>query len=324
MFRKFIHNRKGTAEVIGSVMFVVIIIFFFSSVYLWHDQATKQMNTLLSDKMNSPVEMQWVGNDLQVTNVGGTGTGISRLWITTPAQHIYADFEAIEGSKVWVDPGASLLIKLDGESIPPIDVSWETEGTSVKVNYAPNGDEMFRILTTNGNSATPGNAENGGGGGDISDVIGDFIPDYHSVRWAQVSSGHIVGSWTPGWIYPDSPEKYLVWKIDLKYVGVGSITIDENSMFFFNPFPGQNPGGKAPVTCYIASSTDDVNINTYVGREVTFGTGSKITLYFASSDGEPNTVGGLSNRRHGSKHDEFNNLWQSSEYLCPILPIICH
>ncbi len=55
--KRFIINRKGTAEVIGSVLFIIILIFAFSNIYLWHDNATKTMNTLLSDKLNSQIEV---------------------------------------------------------------------------------------------------------------------------------------------------------------------------------------------------------------------------------------------------------------------------
>ena len=46
MLKKLLNNKKGTAEVIGSVMFIVILLFFFTSVYLWHDAAVKDMNDL--------------------------------------------------------------------------------------------------------------------------------------------------------------------------------------------------------------------------------------------------------------------------------------
>ena len=44
--RIFIKNRKGTAEVIGTIMLIIILLFFFTNVYLWHDAATKDANQL--------------------------------------------------------------------------------------------------------------------------------------------------------------------------------------------------------------------------------------------------------------------------------------
>ena len=81
--KRFIMNRKGTAEVIGSVLFIIILIFAFSNIYLWHDNATKTMNTLLSDKLNSQIELHWLIDDageetstLIVTNTGGISTSL--------------------------------------------------------------------------------------------------------------------------------------------------------------------------------------------------------------------------------------------------------
>ena len=55
MFKRLLRNHKGTAEVIGSVLFIVILLFFFTNVYLWHDAATKEMNDMYVEKLNSPI-----------------------------------------------------------------------------------------------------------------------------------------------------------------------------------------------------------------------------------------------------------------------------
>ena len=57
--KRFMTNRKGTAEVIGTVLFIIILLFAFSNIYLWHDTQIKTMNTLLSDKLNSQIEVHW-------------------------------------------------------------------------------------------------------------------------------------------------------------------------------------------------------------------------------------------------------------------------
>jgi hypothetical protein len=163
MLKKFRYNRKGTAEVIGSVMFIVIIIFFFSNVYLWHDQGTKQMNTVLSEKISSQVEMRREVTPLDdtilhVTNVGGTGTSLSRLWInhpTTNGEPQLVNLEKIGGIDFWVDAGETVTINIVGGS--SLEAIWSgiTSYKSVNVNYAPSGDEVFLIVTTLGNAATP-------------------------------------------------------------------------------------------------------------------------------------------------------------------------
>ena len=74
MFKRLLRNRKGTAEVIGSVLFIVILLFFFTNVYLWHDAATKEMNDLYVEKLNSLIKVNVLSTSplvLEVTNTGG-------------------------------------------------------------------------------------------------------------------------------------------------------------------------------------------------------------------------------------------------------------
>lgn len=93
MLRNFVRNRKGTAEVIGSVMFIVILLFFFTNVYLWHDAAVKEMNDLQVRKMNAGMELTFVDGSASIT-AKGSDVMLSRIWIVTSSnQHLYADLE---------------------------------------------------------------------------------------------------------------------------------------------------------------------------------------------------------------------------------------
>jgi len=58
MLKKLLRNRTGTAEIVGTVLFLVILLFFFSNVFLWHDQITQQMDQVIADKMNSAVRIE--------------------------------------------------------------------------------------------------------------------------------------------------------------------------------------------------------------------------------------------------------------------------
>lgn len=89
--RKLIRNRKGTAEVIGTIMAVMILMYFFANVYMWHDAATKKMDDMYVQKMNSLVTVNLMpGNtELNVTNRGGEDTQLTMLFIdsgTGPSQ----------------------------------------------------------------------------------------------------------------------------------------------------------------------------------------------------------------------------------------------
>jgi hypothetical protein len=83
MFKRMLKNKKGTAEVVGSVMFIVILLFFFTNVYLWHDAATKEMNQLQVQKINSPIAITYDSNTrtISVTNNGGQDALVTGLWV---------------------------------------------------------------------------------------------------------------------------------------------------------------------------------------------------------------------------------------------------
>jgi len=53
-------NRSGTAEIVGTVLFLVILFFFFSNVFLWHNQISQEMDSLIADKMNSAVRIETI------------------------------------------------------------------------------------------------------------------------------------------------------------------------------------------------------------------------------------------------------------------------
>ena len=84
MIKRLLKNKKGTAEVIGSVLFIVILLFFFTNVYLWHDAATKEMNDMYVQKINSPITLSVIVIiliQLNVTNKGGVDAKLSILWV---------------------------------------------------------------------------------------------------------------------------------------------------------------------------------------------------------------------------------------------------
>jgi hypothetical protein len=173
MFKRFLKNRRGTAEIIGSALFIVIILFFFSNVYLWHDQATREMNNVLLERMNASVSMVVTDEGVNVTNNGGVTFALSRLWILddNTSQHYYADLENITdlennaSPRISVDAGQSVQINLNS-TVPTPDNGWRSPievtrndtlspPTVLTVQYAPpEHDIKLRILTELGNTAS--------------------------------------------------------------------------------------------------------------------------------------------------------------------------
>jgi hypothetical protein len=154
MLRKFLKNRRGTAEIIGSALFIVIILFFFSNVYLWHDQATSEMNNLLLERMNSSVSMMATGEGVNITNNGGVTFALSRLWIidSQDSQHYYADLENIPGHPIiWVDAGQTIQVSLSpmaDATSSPIPVTWNNTLNCPVVQYAPPEQPVNLVILT--------------------------------------------------------------------------------------------------------------------------------------------------------------------------------
>ena len=131
-----IKNRKGTAEVIGTMLFIIILLFFFTNVYLWHDTAVKDANQLYLAKINSTFKVaQIAGTDaINVTADGGSDITLSRVWIVDNNLnvHYYADLN------VPVAAGESFTIAFSsgGPNNNPLSTATPQDG-SIQVNYSP-------------------------------------------------------------------------------------------------------------------------------------------------------------------------------------------
>jgi hypothetical protein len=124
MFKSLINDKKGAAEVVGTVMFIVILMFFFTNVYLWHDAAVKEMNDLYAEKLNSQIRIiDYNSTGVWVENVGGVDATIECYWID---HEIYF-------------PNAEVVVRAGTDPVP------------IPVNGAPR--EVIKVVTTTGNIA---------------------------------------------------------------------------------------------------------------------------------------------------------------------------
>ena len=168
--KRLLMDRKGTAEIIGSVMFIVILLFFFTNVYLWHDAATKEMNDLQLQKMNSAVSIVYSDSGvtgtlgaLDVSDNGGLDIVLSRLWIieeSASGNHLYANLEPLN---VHIAAGDKIQILFDHEhtfttlnSDGSVYVDPPDQNRILKVYYVLPADQhsvRFVILNTLGLTA---------------------------------------------------------------------------------------------------------------------------------------------------------------------------
>jgi hypothetical protein len=136
--KRLIKNCKGTAEVIGTMLFIVILLFFFTNVYLWHDSATKEANQLYLEKINSTFKIEQTNGSIVVTADGGSSIDLSRLWIidNTLNEHYYANLENVQ-----VAAGESFNITFSSNEnnynpVSPIYVAFQ-DGSALISYYAP-------------------------------------------------------------------------------------------------------------------------------------------------------------------------------------------
>jgi len=169
----FLKNQDATAEIIGTVLAIIILIFFFGNVFLWSNEVNKISDQIKWDKQNSPIRIEAiyevdlpnVGNNkifshFEVTNQGGVDASLSRLWILNSSNtgdandHIFADLEPLN---VWVSAGNKKVIKLNTTTITHVDGSLAAtiRDSEIIIFYEPpQGFPItFKILTTTGNTA---------------------------------------------------------------------------------------------------------------------------------------------------------------------------
>ena len=233
--------------------------------------------------------------DSEIDNLGPIPAQIVRLWVT----------DLTSGTVGNVSTGFVL------QSDSSIIGSW-----TVGLPGTLSGETQFamRIITGRGNVVSPTSTEGSQGlagprgppgppgeSGNvtqitqtISQAMGDFVPDYHSFQWAQITQGsYRVGTWNYGWQIDASQVGYMAFKIDLIYYGNVSLTLSQNTNILISNFPGSDYASEPEYPMlYISYYDSGAGImRLYPGNEVAIhpsNGGTRVTLYFATSSLVPN------------------------------------
>jgi hypothetical protein len=149
MFKRLLRNRKGTAEVVGSVMFIIILLFFFTNVYLWHDATTKEMNQQQLERVNSGMTLTHNANGtLTLIDSGGLDIDLSRVWISEESMngnHMYADIENVRipaGNQIQISFASQTQKNSDGT------IQWNFANNLLTIYYDLPGNAV-RIMVMN-------------------------------------------------------------------------------------------------------------------------------------------------------------------------------
>jgi len=150
MCKNRLRNRRGTAEIVGTTLFLVILIFFFTNVFLWYDNASRQTQTVMADKINSRVSLETAegeGYPLKVRALGGKDIQLIRIWIEDVASmnHLFID---VTDHSVYINPGSEIYI------IFGTYTSFDALLHELIIDYTPIGEVRVKVLTDLGNIAS--------------------------------------------------------------------------------------------------------------------------------------------------------------------------
>jgi hypothetical protein len=127
-------------------------LFFFTNVYLWHDAATKEMNDMYVQKINSPITLSVINNNpsqLNVTNKGGVDAKLSILWVEVASTNAGSP-DRFHG---YLDLTQQNFVVLAGSSI---QVPWSGSASNSygeHYNYQSGDILQLKMVTTVGNTA---------------------------------------------------------------------------------------------------------------------------------------------------------------------------
>jgi len=134
-------------------MFIMILLFFFTNVYLWHDAATKDADQLYVEKMNAGMSISFDNSSKQViVNATSSEITLSMLWINSDSAnvHVYANL-----TNVPVSPGDdnAITITFNKEGLPMNQdgaVPWVRHGNTIQIANSLPLNVTFTLVNTLG------------------------------------------------------------------------------------------------------------------------------------------------------------------------------
>jgi hypothetical protein len=224
-----------------------------------------------------------VAVQVNLNNTGTLPVQVIRLWVQDLSN-------GNTGNLSLANPQPNIIIPQGG--------NW-TGSFSVTVPGAVSGDTfIFWFETARGNQFT---LQQSSGGTvspldfykSLSEVLGDFLPDYNSVQWAQIdeNTGVVIGQWHTGWELPTTETAthhgiMTVWKVDMTYYGNDTITIGPNTCLSWTPLNAHDRETDEPFLCYIVNFTgNQISDFPLSGMQITPSpSGKTLTLYFGAED----------------------------------------
>ena len=145
------------------MLFIIILLFFFTNVYLWHDSATKDANQLYVKKMNAGMSINFDGNNNVTLTATSSEITLSRLWIDTGSvsggsSHVYVELDGVK-----VEPGsihAITVVFTGGNTLTDSNgnpfVNYDQTGNTILVPYSLPANPAFTIVNDLGVAVSSG------------------------------------------------------------------------------------------------------------------------------------------------------------------------
>lgn len=226
-----------------------------------------------------------VAVNVVLNNTGTLPVQVIRLWVKDLINKNTGDLSLS-------NPNPNIIITQGG--------NWSGSFSVTVPGVVSSDTFIFWFETARGNQFTLGQS-NGGAISNVdiyqslSKVLGDFLPDYRSVQWAQINdnTGVVNSSWNIGWQLPTTETAsqhgmMTVWKVDMTYYGNSTLTIGPNTCLSWTPLNAVDRETDEPFLCYIVNfdvNTQKLSNFPLYGLQVPSSpSGTKITLYFGAED----------------------------------------
>jgi hypothetical protein len=287
-------TRRGVGSIIGGAFLVLIMIIGYAF-YVMSNQSVNEFQSILSDMRKLDVDREQ--EHLYIKTVSPSSTGLSTDIVNDGPNIIniiytcYRDisdptdpyhYTSLGGDGIWIDPSASKPI--------PIDIP----------GYSSYGSYSIRLISDRGKAYTSSWPVTGLEGGEktyitgeISDVIGKFLPTYLSFQWANRTrsggggSGYryrisgFQNSWNGNWAVISS--EGVVFRFKVTWYGKSPITLGKNTALFVMPIDAT--GGQER-TFYLVNYnelSDTISVYDPITNPISFRYEQTKTLYFAAS-----------------------------------------
>jgi hypothetical protein len=301
LHHNFHRSNKGIGTVFGMVFFLLIVMIVFASFMIILNQNTGLQQTVLQttqlaqNKANEQLTISQQPNTNLYTNIGAASVTVNCNLTNTgtlPVQLIRLWVEDLNNSVTGylrILPTDTIYSLTPGES--------QLYSGNVPITIANSSDTfIFWFETTRGNQFT---LQQLNGVSPISvyqslsKVLGDFLPNYHSIQWSIVTkqgSNYVAGPWNDGWIINPNAGDFVAFRINLTYYGTNTMRVDNDTNIWLENFPGSvydvgYQEDELPLL-YISNYTENTHyLSIYTGHEMTVNpspSGTNLTLYFAT------------------------------------------